>query len=65
MPAELAKLIDKRNRLTKIDNDESQEEVIRLDEEISTAEAETNRNEIMKHFNKFAENPENIRLEIY
>ena len=62
LPAELAKLIDKKNRLTKIDNDESREEVIKLDEEILTAEAETNRNGIMKHFNKFAENPENINL---
>ena len=61
LPPELARLIDRRNEIMKINNKGS-EEVNNLDEAISMAEAEINRNEIMKHFQSFSDNPENINL---
>ena len=62
LPAEISKLIDRRNKLMKNDQGACEAEIRNIDEVISSMEAETKRNEIMKHFNEISKDPENVNL---
>ena len=62
IPYRLSELINKRNQVKQNDDEESLVKVQTLDEEISTAESEINRNKIMEHFKSFSENPENVHF---
>ena len=57
----ISKLIDERNFLKSKKENESIIEC--LNNKISELEAEENRNKIMKYFNAYSENPENINLQ--
>ena len=61
-PSQVSKLIDKRNQLMKIETEENKIEAKQIDEEVSSFEAETNRNKIMQHFKSFSGDPENINV---
>ena len=58
--ANIAKLINKRNDLSKDDN--AKNEIQALDEEIANKEAEENRNIIVKNFKQFSDNLESINV---
>ena len=61
---EVSKLIDERNVLAnKVrKTDGEKEEEAQLDDTISNKEAEIKRNEIMKHFKTFSDDPEKVNL---
>ena len=46
----------------KIETEENKIEAKQIDEEVSSFEAETNRNKIMQHFKSFSGDPENINV---
>ena len=62
LSSEISTLIDKRNQLMKLDDEESKLEAKHIDEAIATTEAEANRNKIIENFQSFSQDPENVNL---
>ena len=57
------KLIDERNYLSNLADDENKDKLEELTRKISELEAEENRNKLIKNFKEFSDNPETINLQ--
>ena len=59
-PSKISELIDKRNKLSK--SEENVKELSKLDEEISNLEAEVNYQKIKNNFESLSQDPENVNI---